>query len=223
MHSDNSVDIKDILGDLVPYEQDRYTKDVAPKTRRSTLAIDESTTPPEDINSEILNLNDVVSADEFPVPDTVPTAYIKDRERPTVSRSYKPRASKAWTQRRAYALFLGCLNWLKDTPDQYFAKTYWAQEGIVERSMQKLVHRYPICKNVMEQIKAAQEAKLLEAAATQKIHPGFIKFFLNCQFQDQYVPHTETKQEIVGGGGNNQQVQVVFEEVKENGANKSIS
>ena len=212
MTNSTVVDVRDILGDLEPLEKDLRNVASPGTVSRYRLSLDESKTPPEDPASEILNLNDVVSLSDFPVPDTVPAAYIQNTERSPVSRSYKPRKSKAWTQRKSYELFMGCLTWLKSNPEAYFAQTYWAEAGVAERSRQRLVQRYPILKNVVEQIHAVQEARLLEGAATEKLHPGFIKFYLNCRFQDKYIPHTETKQEIVGNV-NQQQVQVVFEEV----------
>ena len=227
MFDDKDIDIRDIINDLSPTDNDKYSRDQV-KDHNSVIAksqvleVPDSVAGDEDPTSEFLNLQDVTSLDEFPKSDTVPAVYISHEKRKTITktRSYKPRASKAWTQRRSYDLFMGCLTWLRAKPENIFQQSYWAEQGIVERQIKKLKCRYPICQYVFEQIRAVQEAKLLEGAATERLHPGFVKFFLNCRYQDHYVPHTELKQEVTGQI-NNQQVQVVFEEVKSHDTDKS--
>ena len=212
-------DKTDIVSDLCVVDNDPYLRNVPngkAGNKPATLSLDESATPPEDPLSEFLNLNDLVSSEDFPAVSTVPAVHIKSRHIPETTRSWQPnhQRTKYWTQRKAYEIFMGCLEWLRSAEDHYFPSEYWASQGIVDRSLAQLELRYPICKNVGEQIRSTQEAKLLKGAATEKLHPGFIKFYLNCRFQDKYVPRTESKAEVTGTGVvAAQQVQVTFSEV----------
>lgn len=212
--SSTDIDIKDILGDLDTADHDRYLQNQVKKFNPSqTLETPDSVAGTEDPTSEFLNLKELTSLDEFPAVQAVPDVYQKQTApRVTHTRTFKPRAKKKWTQRKAYAAFMACLQWMRADPEHLFQQTYWAEQGIVEGQIEKMRVKYPILQYVLEQIRATQEAKLLVGAATEKLHPGFVKFFLNCRYQDKYIPHTETKQEITGNV-TDQKVHIVFEEV----------
>jgi hypothetical protein len=239
MSVNDDVDISEILGDLEIVEKDQYLTDKfrgnEPKIKNTLELQDTSCNTVEDPASEFINLQDVISLEEFPKVDTVPAAYAKASGTKgagkngygavTASRTYKPTKQK-WTQKASYKLFMGCLDWLKSSPDNLFQQEYWVSQGIVERNVYVLAAKYPVCKYVLEQIKSVQESKLLKGAVTEKLHPGFVKFYLNCRYQDKYIPRTESKQEVSGTVTNNA-VQIIFEEVKEikdvTDENKSIS
>jgi hypothetical protein len=159
---------------------------------------------------------DGLDIDDLPPVNAVPDVSLRVRSRPKSSTGYKPRSKMS--QRRAYQIFLDCINWYKADQEHVFLIEFLADRGVLKSKLLELSDRYPICKGTYEHILNIQEARLVKKASKEEFHPGFIKFFMNCNYRRDYTPSSDVKQEV-SASVKMTPVQITFEEVND-GANK---
>ena len=161
----------------------------------------------------------VESVDDLPREADVPD--IKSVENETVSSTGVRRRLRggSWTQRRAYKLFLGLVEWFRADPQHVYIIQYLMEKGVSKWLVLDLIKRFPICKTVYDMAKTFQEFRLVDAASHQRLHPGFVRFFMNCNYMSEYTPVKATNA-TVQANVTMAPVTVTFEEVTTNGTHK---
>jgi len=208
MSNDEELEIDDILEGIgfTEYKEPKkgaHTR--GPKKRKPptkpVLAPADKPIPKKLVEAKKIAHADGLSIDEYPDPNEIPNICIKKGivpDKTLISLYQKGSRATKWTQRRAYKFFLDFLRWYRAETSVYFISEYYSLHGVSEKYLTEIRARYPICESVYQQLLELQETRVLNAGARELLHPGMVRFFLNCRYGEKYTPHKQVQNDVAG-------------------------